>query len=84
MNEVSDRAKKYNRINQLRVYLDRQKSLDNPGLESARMVLDDYDRMRLQLSNIVGELKCQKTVSAKKMVDQLTVVLWEKDDDQQD
>jgi hypothetical protein len=68
---------KYNKINHLRQYLSRQKSLDNPGLESARFVMEDYDRMRLQLSVLVGELKVRKRVSAKIIVDRLDNILWE-------
>ena len=68
---------KYNKINQLREYLNRQKSLDNPGLESARLVLEDYDRMRLQISVLVGEIKVRKRISAKVVVDKLDAILWE-------
>jgi len=67
----------YIRINKLREYLNRRKSLDSVGLETARMVLEDYDKMRIGLSVMVGELNCQKTVSAKKMISNITDILWE-------
>lgn len=81
MNKISDRAKKYNKLNQLRVYLNKRKSLDSPGLDTCRMVLEDYDRMRLQLSVFIGELKVRKRVSANVVVNKLENILWEDDDE---
>jgi hypothetical protein len=65
------------KINLLREYLNRNKSLDNPGLESSRLLLADYDRMRLSVSTLIGELGCRKRVSAKEVSNKLLGALWE-------